>query len=261
MQEIDKNDIIILIMGPTGVGKSSFVQAAERAFQGSISEDRHTIGHSLDSGTKNVECLSIEIPNTASKLILVDTPGFDDRERPDSEILSIIGKWLKETYSQQKQINGIIYLHRIQDVRFDAGVATTLSIFQKLCGGGPVYGRVVFTTSGWNNVQKPDWARHEEREKWLMDGPWKPMLIRSTDAATTSRFDATDEETEKDTVMRTLWTLVKSVNKTVLLLQKELVDQKLSLPKTTAGKAVFTTEEKIRYQLVQLAGLLQPSND
>ncbi|PPQ63565.1 hypothetical protein CVT24_004862 [Panaeolus cyanescens] len=257
MEDIDVNDIIVLVMGQTGVGKSTFVQAAERVFHGSTSVC-HTVSHDLTSGTKNVECLSIPIPHTKSKLILVDTPGFDDQDRPDSEILETIATWLSETYSQKKQINGIIYLHRINDLRFDAGVAMTLSYFQKLCGGGPVYGRVVLTTSFWNNVSFAERHKYERKERELHDGHWKAMLHRTNDPASASRFDCTTADMERETVCRTLWTLVKSVNKTVLLLQKELVDKKLSLPKTTVGKVVFTTEEKIRYQIVQLAGLLQP---
>jgi len=32
-----------------------------------------------------------------SKIVLVDTPGFDDDKRSDIEILELIGDWLKKT--------------------------------------------------------------------------------------------------------------------------------------------------------------------
>jgi hypothetical protein len=32
------------------------------------------------------------------RLVLVETPGFDDKERSDMEILGLIGNWLKRTY-------------------------------------------------------------------------------------------------------------------------------------------------------------------
>ena len=33
-----------------------------------------------------------------SRIVLVDTPGFDDKNRTDEQILELIGSWLKKTY-------------------------------------------------------------------------------------------------------------------------------------------------------------------
>jgi hypothetical protein len=39
-----------------------------------------------------------EHPKYANRLVLVDTPGFDDTHRSDMEILQMISDWLKNTY-------------------------------------------------------------------------------------------------------------------------------------------------------------------
>ena len=33
-----------------------------------------------------------------SRIVLVDTPGFDDTNKTDEQILKLIGSWLKKTY-------------------------------------------------------------------------------------------------------------------------------------------------------------------
>ena len=33
-----------------------------------------------------------------SRIVLIDTPGFDDSSRTDEQILELIGAWLKKTY-------------------------------------------------------------------------------------------------------------------------------------------------------------------
>jgi len=33
-----------------------------------------------------------------SRIVLIDTPGFDDSSRTDAQILELIGAWLKKTY-------------------------------------------------------------------------------------------------------------------------------------------------------------------
>ena len=60
-------------------------------------------GESLKSVTKNLHASRIlDHERYGSRIVLVDTPGFDDLEKSDLDILKLIGNWLKKTY---------IYLH------------------------------------------------------------------------------------------------------------------------------------------------------
>lgn len=49
------------------------------------------VGHTLDSCTTMVRMVKVH------DIILVDTPGFDDTYKSDTEILNMIADWLKDT--------------------------------------------------------------------------------------------------------------------------------------------------------------------
>jgi GTPase Era involved in 16S rRNA processing len=57
------------------------------------------VGHALQSFTSEVQAIRIRgsIENS-DRLVLVDTPGFDDTNLSDYEILTLIGEWLSTTY-------------------------------------------------------------------------------------------------------------------------------------------------------------------
>ena len=60
------------------------------------------VGHKLESCTSDVRAVryfrSDKSSGDVTRYVLVDTPGFDDTNKPDTEILSLIAKWLKTTY-------------------------------------------------------------------------------------------------------------------------------------------------------------------
>ncbi len=67
-------------------------------------------------------------------ITLVDTPGFDDSERSDTEILTLIADWLQDSFEDRIFLSGIIYLHRISDIRMSGSSIKNLRMFRKLCG-------------------------------------------------------------------------------------------------------------------------------
>jgi predicted GTPase len=44
-----------------------------------------------------VTCVEYRKKYPGRRILFVDTPGFDDTERSDMEVLEIIGDWLKNT--------------------------------------------------------------------------------------------------------------------------------------------------------------------
>ncbi|KAF9038066.1 P-loop containing nucleoside triphosphate hydrolase protein [Panaeolus papilionaceus] len=241
-----EDDIIIAVMGATGVGKTTFISAiAGKVVQG--------VGHNLDAGTIEVGCFRLPIPGTNSHLVLVDTPGFDDPQRTNAEILTTIAEWLKKSYKEDKKLNGIIYLHRVTDIRFDSGASTTLTLFKHLCGG-EVFNKVCLVSTKWNDVHPDHKSEYEVKEASLKKDHWGVLIAKGS---ITSRFDSTTDASAKETAMSTLRDIVGHINeKFVTQIQRELVDKGKKIYKTAAGKYAFTTEEKISAQLTQLSGIL-----
>lgn len=75
-----ENDIVIALMGMTGSGKSSIISLC--------TNQDIKIGHELVSCTQDVETYVFRRPTLRfGRVYLVDTPGFDDTNRKDTEIL------------------------------------------------------------------------------------------------------------------------------------------------------------------------------
>ncbi|KAG6331972.1 hypothetical protein ID866_7114 [Astraeus odoratus] len=85
------DDPIIIIIGPAGSGKSSFIaKATGNADRG--------VGHELYDGpyTREITATNCGIEECPT-VVLVDTPGFDDRERSDVLRLASFSRWLDQT--------------------------------------------------------------------------------------------------------------------------------------------------------------------
>lgn len=82
---------------------------------------------------------------------LLDTPGFDDTEKDDTETLQTILAWLRVSDKRNTRLSGIIYLHRITDDRFTGSMSTNFSMMMELCGEES-FKNVVLVSSRWENV-------------------------------------------------------------------------------------------------------------
>ena len=88
------------------------------------------VGHSLQSHTSEVKAIRVLFSDGIS-LVLVDTPGFDDTNKSDLDILKIIAKWFEDayvhrcrlychwtqhvhSYRHDLEISGVLYLHTIE---------------------------------------------------------------------------------------------------------------------------------------------------
>ena len=59
------------------------------------------VGHGLESCTTEIKPVIIQHPTEENRrIILVDTPGFDDTNVDDVEILKSIADWLAQSYVQ-----------------------------------------------------------------------------------------------------------------------------------------------------------------
>ncbi|KAK3341819.1 P-loop containing nucleoside triphosphate hydrolase protein [Lasiosphaeria hispida] len=147
----------VALMGVTGAGKSTFIKHCV--------DDPVTVGHTLRSCTEKVQAYMFNHKDT--KVVLVDTPGFDDTQRSDVEVLRELATWLKMTYENNIKLDGIIYMHRITDVRMQGSAAKNLLMFKKLCGDSAL-SRVILATTRWEEMALNPMTA-DDREKELKD--------------------------------------------------------------------------------------------
>lgn len=167
------------------------------------------------------------------QLTLLDSPGFNDTYRSDTEVLDSISTFLSDTYSQGFRLSGIIYLHPISHARMDGSSLRSLRMFRKLVGEDAL-SNVLLASTHWAHVSAEEGTR---READLRDKFWKPLLdngavmTRHTGGAA-SAMALVDDLIDKSRV--------------VLDIQRELVDERMALIDTAAGSAL--NEELIALQ-------------
>ncbi|KAF9004218.1 P-loop containing nucleoside triphosphate hydrolase protein [Cyathus striatus] len=226
------SDLVIAVMGPTGVGKSTFVNAL-------FGKEVTTVGHELKSCTSSLKHVIRDLPTDSSRrLVVVDTPGFDDTYVDDAEILRRISVWLAVSYTNDMKLAGVIYLHEISQTRMLGTTRKNLDMFRKLCGDKAL-SSVVLGTTKWSEVA-PDVG--EARLRQLKDKFWKDMIENGSHVF---KFENTYESA---------WAMVdnlvvKHESYNILQLQGELVDLQKIIPDTDAGKELrYTLEQLLKIQ-------------
>lgn len=166
---LKEDPVIIVVMGVTGVGKSTFIEHA--------TGEKVVIGHGQESCTSEV--CSFQIPGT--NVWLVDTPGFDDTFKADATILDNIDKCLADLFNQKHKIAGVIYIHPITEVRMKGSAMKNLSMFRKVVGKDNMSSCCLVTTK-WS---LQDSAVSESREDEIRTNPkfWQPLLARGAKIA------------------------------------------------------------------------------
>lgn len=149
---------LIALIGATGTGKTTF---ANDASGGDLE-----VGDHLESCTQIVNCSPV-FQVDGQEVALFDTPGFDDSELSDTEVLKRITAFLTSTYKGGHKLTGIIYLHRIGDNRMSGMSRRTFKILRELCGKETL-SNVLIVTNMWSDPPSP---RELQNEKQLEESP------------------------------------------------------------------------------------------
>ncbi|KAG2023955.1 TKL/TKL-ccin protein kinase [Coprinopsis cinerea AmutBmut pab1-1] len=227
------------IMGATGAGKSTFINLF---FDKTVAKT----SDSLNSCTADVK----DYPgpwrkDLSRRIVLVDTPGFNDSHEDEAEILRRVSVWLAKAYDDGMRVAGVIYLSDIAQKRVYGSTRLNLTMLQKLCGDD-FYPRIVMATSHWDEV-----PLHvgEPREEQLRENFWAEIIgkggktwriITRDDAL--AAIDSIAEEHRRRGLQTDSGTSTSSSGTTVnedaiaLLLQRELVELDKIIPATGAGK-------------------------
>jgi len=210
--------VTIAVMGPTGAGKTSFINLA------SGSELRIEAG--LESATDSVQ-LSKPFLLDGYMVTLIDTPGFDDTSKSDSDVLTIIADYLSATYQKGERLSGVLYLHRITDNRMGGTALRNFGMFTKLCGRAICNSGIVLNM--WNEVN-PEVGAAREAELTSKDIFFKPAL-----QAGARMFHHDNSQKSAFEILR----YIAGRSPKPLLIQKELVNQQKHICDTAAGMALL----------------------
>jgi len=164
--------VVILLLGETGVGKSTFINTA-------AGRPVAIVNHSLTPDELLVvRHFIVQHPQHSTRsFVFVETPGFDHLFATDEEILKQIIKWLKISCHSDVPFGGIVYLHDINNSRVQPMTAGTLTLV-KLSRPEPA-GHVLLTTVKWGRAQQ-DHLDAELRENELKSSNWKEILDRGS---------------------------------------------------------------------------------
>ncbi|KAI6104197.1 P-loop containing nucleoside triphosphate hydrolase protein [Pisolithus sp. B1] len=227
---------VIAIMGPTGSGKSNFINKLTGCEEESGADK-------LESCTQDIREFIVNIAS-GKHYLFVDTPGFDDTYRSDRDVLRTIATWLEKKYRGEVKLTGIIYTHRISDNRMSGSLCKNLDLFGRLCGDKAAQ-CVRLVTTMWDNQRPENTELYQSRVLQLKEDFWKPLI---SVGARHERFANTQESAWK-IVNGLVQTRTSSADATgkldeasvgqTLLIQEEMVNARKKLHETSAGKALY----------------------
>jgi hypothetical protein len=180
-------------------------------------------------------------PGFDTEVAIVDTPGFDDTYRSDEDILAELSEFLSAQYVWGEfDLKGIIYLHRITDIRMTGSAYRYFQMFQRLCGEH-TFKNIVLVTTMWD--QLPDKLVGVARDQELRNDFWNMMEEQGSQITT---FDGSQDQAES-IVLQLL-----GKPPITLQLQHELVDSGLPLDQTAAGQPLAASfEARIREATIE----------
>ncbi|KAF8130134.1 P-loop containing nucleoside triphosphate hydrolase protein [Boletus edulis] len=235
----DPADFVIIVMGLTGTGKTNFINKLAG------NPERREAG-GLVSDTQHVTPYPISY-HPSLRVVLVDTPGFDNTHRKDSETLELITDWLTQKYPDWTtlKIAGIIYFHRITDNSMSGSTLRSLDVLRQLCGDTSLP-RTRLVTTMWDQAKNQDMAA--QRETQLISKFWRDLIAGG---ALARRFH-NSSSSAWDIVEDLLW---MGSDCDQLLLQEKLVKQRERLNETEVAKFIYKLQKELAEQKKTLKGL------
>jgi hypothetical protein len=175
---------------------------------------------------------------------LVDTPGFNDTARSDTDIIFKITEWIRVN---KIAVAGIIYLYKITDMRFTGASRMNLKILKALCGE-QFYPHLVLSSTMWDGIRDESGvmqAKERERELLQSSNMWKDILEKGAEY---KRYSGSREQGQS-----MVNHLLSKHNAPSMAITIELQNQ--SVGNTTVGQLVTEEgrkrEEKLRQDLLE----------
>ncbi|PPQ65036.1 hypothetical protein CVT24_008184 [Panaeolus cyanescens] len=204
LEDIPEDSFIYIVMGPTGSGKSTFIEALGRETAEYHPEKALSISKdSLESVTQHITAYELsnvykelnQIPRSQNlSFYIIDTPGFADQKISEMEVLKHLQDFLNSPAISKRSINAIrfLYFQPVNNVRLAGSKRLCLSIFKALCSTGIGQNSKIHTalvTTMWDQLYTERLhKRGEEIEAELAESQWKNWKDKKSQML---RFDNT----------------------------------------------------------------------
>ncbi|PVF97983.1 hypothetical protein CPB86DRAFT_398311 [Serendipita vermifera] len=170
MTSTQNQRVIIAVVGPTGSGRSTFINAASGSNAMKVGEE------DLISCTQEVASTK-PFPVDGRDVVLIDTPGLDNsqgisfhdvlcqtRDHLTQRYVDLVFESLSLNYTGrlgERTLKGIIYIHGIDEKRVLRSTMNEIQEICNICDSNPKHCLVVATTM-WGKVDKVTGERREE---------------------------------------------------------------------------------------------------
>lgn len=144
-----------------------------------------------------------------------------------AHVLRLTEKKQLDRYQNGRKLSGVIYMHRISDIRMSGISTRNFKMFRQLCGDSTLK-NIVIVTNMWGQVSKEvGEAREAELKK-------EEMFFKSAldKGAVMLRHENTEDSA---------WNVIRRImdnHPLSLRIQRELVDEKREVSQTGAGEEV-----------------------
>lgn len=157
---------------------------------------------------------------------MIDVPGFDDTHRTDGDVFRDIPGWLVMAYEKNINLSGIIYLQRMTHRRLSRVLVHDLDMFKELCSC-KAFSEVTLVSTWWDSGHPAiDVAR--EHDFVSNERIWGSMVKQGSRVARHSH--------SRHSAMRIVDSIVERQRTMVLEIQDEMVNRRLRLDETAAGR-------------------------
>ncbi|KAF9042435.1 P-loop containing nucleoside triphosphate hydrolase protein, partial [Panaeolus papilionaceus] len=163
------------ILGPTGAGKSSFIEALAGEGQSlGISKDQ-LAGFTQEVTAYQVKNAMVQWYDDTYTLYLIDAPGFSDSKISELEIITKVKQWMVD--KGVWRVHGVLYLSPITDTRAPGSKRRTIKMIQLLFHNFS-FQHVNIVTTMWDRLSNPQAKKRAETNfAQLQDDIWKVLLF------------------------------------------------------------------------------------
>ncbi|KAL8738936.1 MAG: hypothetical protein Q9181_000348 [Wetmoreana brouardii] len=235
--------LLIAVLGVTGSGKTTFISKAS-------GRTDLNIGYGIESCTKDLSVINCTIAGRTVSLI--DTPGFDDTDRTDVDVLRDISRFLHETYEEGTLLSGIILLQPVSGNKIQGNENRRLRLFKKICGP-QAYSHVIIGTTMWSELSSSTDGR--SRIESRKESYWDDMIAGGAKV-----------EDHDNTQVKAIEIIKHLIDKStiVLQLQRELRETNGIIGHTSAGRQLLNDmgedHQKVMQELEELRNEVMRGN-